>query len=90
MYRAAKRDKNEREIIDALLKIGCTVQQLDDAYVPDLLVGYITSTGDKINILMEVKNKKGTLKKGQIAWHESWKGQVAVVRTVEEALDLFD
>lgn len=38
--RAAKRDANEREIIDALERCGAQVRQLSGESVPDLLVGY--------------------------------------------------
>lgn len=38
--RAAKRDANEREIIDALERCGAIVRQLSGEEVPDLLVGY--------------------------------------------------
>ena len=38
MRRAAKRDANEREIIDALEKAGCTVWQVNHAGLPDLYV----------------------------------------------------
>lgn len=38
--RAARRDENEREIIDALERCGAQVKQLSGEGVPDLLVAY--------------------------------------------------
>jgi len=79
--RAAKRDGNEARIIQVLRNLGATVQQLDGAGVPDLLVGY-----DRNTYLLEVKNKGGALTPDQEAWHQSWHGQpVAVVRTFGDA-----
>lgn len=78
-----KRDSNESEIVDALLEVGATVDKLNMQDAPDLMVGYQGQ-----NFLIEVKTKTGKLRKGQITWHENWDGQVAVVRTVDEALEV--
>jgi len=92
-------DPNQADIVKALERAGCTVCKLDGmgGGVPDLLVGY----GGKHNILMEVKCRTqgraaghlskferahGGLKETQWKWHGEWKGQVATVWTVEEAL----
>lgn len=79
--RAAKRDGNEAEIIEALLLAGATVRQLSAAGVPDLLVGFRGT-----NILLEVKTASGSLTEDQFEFFEDWNGQCEVVRTVEEAL----
>lgn len=80
---AKKRDENEAEIISALEAIGCTVEQLDTPC--DLLVG----RGAK-NILIEVKNPERHHKKtpAQIEFFKFWKGQVRIVETAAEAIDL--
>ena len=83
MYRKAKRDKNEKEIVEALRNIGATVSYIDGKGVPDLLVGYY---GD--NLLFEVKSEKGQLTYSQIEWHENWHGEAHVVHSVEEVLDI--
>lgn len=80
--RAAKRDGNEQEIIDTLRKAGATVTQLSDSGLPDLLVGYLG-----VNLLMEVKTPKGSLSDDQEKWHAAWRGEVLVVRSVDEALE---
>ena len=85
---AAKRDKNEREIIDALMAAGCTVQQLSLKGVPDLLVGYTDpDTGAPTNALMEVKAPGGKLTPDEHEWLEWWQGQVFVVYSITEALE---
>lgn len=43
---------------------------------------------DGCNLLIEVKTDKGLLRESQIRWHSQWRGQVAVCRTVQEALQL--
>lgn len=80
--RNAKRDKNETAIIEALRAIpGVKVSQISGAGVPDLLV-----SRSGINYLLEVKTKTGKLTDTQVDWHNEWTGQVAIVRTVDDAL----
>ncbi len=80
--RAARRDRNEPEIIAALEAVGASVQPLEagGGGVPDLVVGF-----REVNYLLEVKAPTGDLTPAQKRWHPSWRGQVCVVRTVEEA-----
>ena len=84
--RAARRDANEREIIDALREVGATVQPLDIKGVPDLLVGFAGR-----NLLMEVKDgskppSARRLTSDQVKWHREWGGLVHVVNNVNEAM----
>lgn len=90
MRRAAKVDANQAEIIRALRGVGCSVQPLHavGGGVPDLLVGYRNG-----NFLVEVKdgNKPPSarqLTEQQREWHDAWRGNVAVVKDVGEALTL--
>lgn len=86
---AARRDLNERPIIDALKAAGCTVQQLSIKGCPDLLVGCRDfDTGLRVNYLMEVKGEKGKLTPDELAWIEAWNGQVHIVRSPEQALKI--
>ena len=39
-----------------------------------------------INCLLEAKSKGGKLNDEQLDWHTNWRGQVAVVRSTEEAI----
>ena len=79
--RAARRDGNEKSIIDALRAAGCSVQALSAKGVPDLLVGFQGRT-----YLMEVKTPRGKLTTDEEAWIGNWQGQVRIVRSIEEAL----
>lgn len=79
--RAAKRDANEKAIRTALEAVGATIVAVSEQDAPDLVVGF-----RGVNTWLEVKTDKGELKPGQADWHQWWRGQVAVVRTAEEAL----
>ena len=94
--RAAKRDDNERAIIDALRAAGCRVQQLTQGDgVPDLLVGMQPSTDkDARWVLLEVKDgdkpmSAQRLTPAQERWHEQFRHlPVFVVRSVDEAIEV--
>ena len=89
--RAARRDANEPEIVEALQTAGATVQTLSAKGVPDLLVGFRGET-----YLFEVKIPLGPLggapqhqhlNKKQDEWHRKWRGGTCVVvRSVDDAL----
>lgn len=84
MRRAAKRDANELEIMDALRAVGATILQINETNAADLLVGF-----RDLNFVIEVKDGKyAKLSEGQQEWHDSWQGQRAVVRSIEEALQV--
>ena len=81
-----RRDENEPEIVQALEAIGCTVLRQD--FPCDLAVGYRAR-----NFYIEVKNpnkpkRDRQLTKTQKQFFASWKGQVRVVETPEEAIKL--
>ena len=93
--RASKTDTNQAEIVEALRAAGASVECLHAVGegVPDLLIGFGREVwysegeqNEEINILMEVKSDTGKLTPDQIEWHDAWPGQVAIVRSVEEAL----
>lgn len=98
---AARRDKNERPIIEALVAAGAVVQQLEPP-VPDLLVSFANEL-----YLVEVKDHdagqetraphrgKGNTLEGamasltpsQVRWWTAWKGKPPViVHNAAEAL----
>ena len=86
--RASKVDRNQSEIVLALRKVGATVHPLHAVGFgcPDLLVGYRGQ-----NLLMEVKDGElppsaRRLTPDQIGFHSLWRGQVAVVKSVDEAI----
>ncbi len=79
---AAKRDANEREIIDALLEAGCEVVQESNI---DLYVFYKGQC-----FPMEVKTKTGTLTDYQKYLHRTlavfYDYEIPIVQTVDDAL----
>lgn len=88
--RAAKIDANQNEIVEALRKIGCSVQILSSVGkgCPDILVGR-----NGKNYLLEIKdgNKSKSAQKltpDQIDWHEKWNGSVFVVNSAEMAIEI--
>ena len=88
MRRAAKVDRNQSEIVDALRKIGATVQPLHSVGqgCPDLLVGY-----RRTNYLIEIKDglappSARKLTPDQIEWHGGWKGMVFVALDADAAI----
>jgi len=90
MPRYGRTDLNQKEIVAYLREHGATVAILSNVGggIPDLLVGY-----EGKNFLIEVKSTvtnygRNGLNDMQIEWHDKWKGQVSVVNTKEEALDL--
>lgn len=79
----AKRvDANQPSIVADLRAIGATVEHLHGVGggCPDLVVGF-----QGANYLFEVKGPKGGVSVSQLWWHESWRGQVNVIRTSEVA-----
>lgn len=85
MRRAAKIDRNQPEIVDALRDEGASVQILSAVGkgCPDILVGY-----NEVNYLMEIKYEDGKLTDDQRVWHTHWLGKVYIVRTPHDAIRL--
>lgn len=85
--RNAKTDANQKDVISALRKMGCTVESLHrvGGGVPDLLVGFRGK-----NYLFEVKVEGGKLNDTQHAWISSWRGSVYIVRSVDDAVGLIN
>lgn len=88
MTYAKRVDANQAEITEALRQVGASVQPIHTLGkgVPDLLVGY-----RGVNLVLEVKDgaKPASAQKltpDEANWHARWRGQVAVVRSVDEAL----
>ena len=76
-------DENQNEVVDALRGIGASVQSLASVGkgCVDILVGF-----RGVNTLIEIKTVKGTWTDAELDWHMNWHGQVAVARTVDEAI----
>lgn len=85
---AKARDKNEKEIVNALREAGAHVTRMNDFGIPDLLVGFKGRT-----FLLEVKNPtqtggskyqesiggRGCLTPAQVKWWDSWSGEPAII-----------
>ena len=90
MRRAARVDDNPREIVEELRRVGCSVWSLAGVGkgFPDLAVGFRGR-----NLFLEVKDGskppcKRKLTPDEEAFHASWRGHVAVVESVEDALKI--
>lgn len=88
MRRAARVDDNQKDIVAALRRAGFSVCVLSAVGkgVPDILVG-----AQGRNILLEIKDgaKAKSARKltmDEQTWHTAWRGQVAIVSSIYEAL----
>ena len=78
-------DANQHALVKALRAAGASVSlthTIGQGY-PDLSVGWHGK-----NLLLEVKSEGGKLTPEELDWQAQWRGQVATVHTVEEALSL--
>lgn len=90
MRRAARVDDNHTETVEDLRKLGCSVLSLHAVGMgaPDICVGWRGN-----NYLFEIKNpekppSERKLNKMQVNWHGDWRGQVHVIHSAEEALEI--
>ena len=90
--RAAKVDANQTEIVNALRQVGASVQSLASTGkgCPDLLVGF-----RGVNWLLEIKDGRKVrsarkLTEDQVVWHQTWRGKVYIVESVDQALNLLN
>lgn len=80
--RAAKRDGNEPDIVNALVRAGAVVHRLSATGIPDLLVGFRGET-----FLLEIKDDRGTLTDDEKSFFTSWSGTGGGAFVVRSALD---
>jgi len=79
---AASTDLNQKEIVDALKEIGCSVETIGRPV--DLLIGF-----RKRNFLIEVKRPGEKVRTDtQRRFLADWQGQVRICSTPEEAIRL--
>jgi hypothetical protein len=87
--RSHKTDTNQREIVAALRKAGCSVHVTSDQHdgFPDLVVGRTHRAGGSHTYLIEVKSgPRSGLTPAQKRFRASWRGHYAVASGVDEAL----
>lgn len=77
-YSYHRLDANHRDIRAGLEAIGATCESKGPV---DLLVGF-----RGVNYLLEIKTATGKVRPSQERFMGAWKGQVAVVRTIQQAL----
>ena len=84
---AARTDANHREIATACRWAGATIHHVHrvGGGFPDLCVGIAG-----LNLLVEIKTATGDLNDNERIFHDEWRGQIAVCRTVEEAVALVE
>ena len=83
MRRAARVDENQQAIVDALKRVGVSVEIIGKPV--DLLICCRGETA-----LLEVKNPDGgdRLTKDQVEFIARWPGKIHIARSVDEALRL--
>lgn len=87
MFRAARADSNQREIVEAFRKLGCSVKVVSQLKgFADLLVARNFRT-----MVVEVKDgskppSARKLTKDEQEFRESWKGIYVVVESVDDAI----
>lgn len=79
----AKSDAVQTPFVAQLRDLGVSVQPIHQIGhgCPDILVGWKGQ-----NYLFELKSEKGVATPDEIEWLTKWKGQVALVRTLERIL----
>jgi len=89
MRKAARIDSNQPEIVKTFQDLGCTVQHLHTIGngCPDILVGYRS-----MNFLVEIKDgrkipSQRNLTIDEKRWHLTWRGQVCIIKSVDEAIN---
>lgn len=87
-----KADRNQPLIVKQLRAIGATVQHLHTVGqgCPDILVGF-----RKKCWLFEIKNpllppSQRKLTPDEKVFHETWRGQVAIIETFDDALKIMN
>lgn len=87
--RRHRSDDNQDEIVTAAEQAFCSVMKLSQVGngCPDLLLGRKGKRGPE-NILVEVKRDNGELTPEQVRFHRDWRGQKAIVRSVDDLLAL--
>ena len=83
-------DINQSDIVKKLREYGFSVECTHTLRngVPDLLIGF-----NGCNYLMEIKDpdkppSKRKLTEDEAKWHSKWLGQVDVIHTAEEAIEI--
>lgn len=94
MPRASRTDANQSKIVKAVRNLGASVWITSHARTGvDCVWGITCQSGMRVNVMVEIKdgNKPMSAQKLTVAeekFHDEWKGQICIVRSVEQAVDL--
>lgn len=89
-YRIARVDSNQKEIVAAARKMGCSVaitSMLGNGF-PDIVVGY-----KGFNYLIEIKDgskplSSQKLTKDEQKFHSNWGGKIDIIKDIDELVSL--
>ena len=88
-------DENQAEIVADLRAIGATVEHLHEVGdgCPDIMVGwrggnYLFEIKKPASVQFQLRIRATGLTVKQQDWHDRWLGQVAVIRSIGDALDI--
>ena len=90
---AKRTDNNQKAIMAALRKIGCSVfdtHTLGKGF-PDLAVGWVDKQGRRRTVLMEIKDgdqppSRNKLTTDEKLFHFGYRGEATIVYSVEDAI----
>lgn len=96
-YSIKRVDSNQMELVRIWRSLGASVaitSMLGNGF-PDVVVGITTIKGNKVNILVEIKDgekplSKQKLTEDEIKFHELWKGHICIIRSAAEAIELYN
>ena len=87
-----KVDGNQRQIVRAVRAMGATVQVLSEVGkgFPDIIIGC-----NGYNVLIEIKNDEQSASNQRLTvaekrFHNSWNGEIYIIRNIEEAINLIN
>jgi hypothetical protein len=88
MRRAARADTNQPDIVRKLRSLGASIWHTHTIGRggPDIVVGYCG-----VNVLAEIKRDESEpLTPAEFKFHAAWRGQIVVLRGIDDAIGLLD
>lgn len=92
MRRAAKKDRNQDQIVEQLQGLGFSVYKTHGvgSGFPDLVVGGVhRRLNEPATLLVEVKTARGILTDDEEKFFEGWRGAAIVARSAAPILEWF-
>ena len=77
------RDAVEDPLLDVARRMGASILPISETGGGDVILGWRGS-----NIMVEIKSKRGRLTPAQVEFHEDWRGQISIIRTEAELVEL--